>query len=508
MDTKTVPSEDPLEVSDHEKMAAVESLPGTPRAAEIDNTPAVLDHKAERALVWKFDSRLLPVMAVMYLFNSLDKANLGNAKTAGLEASLGLADNQYNIILSVFFVPYVLTAPVLGILGKKFGPSRVLPILMFSFGSFTLLAASVKNFGGMLAVRWFVGMSESAFFPLVIYYQTMFYRRGELARRLAIFYAASNISYAFGGMLAFGVFQIRSGLFGSSTENWRYLFLIEGTCSVLFAIFAFWYLPRSAADASFLTPEQKALAYHRIAVDSSGIVEEPFVLRDALRIFREPTTWLILAIEMCLGVPLQSVTLFLPQIIGRLGYGTVKTNLYTVAPNVTGATMLLVLAFASDYTRRRFPFVAAGFLFTFIGFVIYAAIDVESELHVAYFAAFMMTWGTSAPSVLLDVLYNNNIANENRRVMLTSVGVPVANVMGLVSSNIFRSQDAPRYIPALATTAAFGGTGLVLTLALGAYMILDNRRRNRAQGVVVQAKDIPTEKLYDGPASPDFRWFL
>lgn len=44
-------------------------------------------------------------------------------------------------------------------------------------------------------------MAESAFFPLVIYYLTTFYRRGELARRLAIFYAASNIANAFSGMI-------------------------------------------------------------------------------------------------------------------------------------------------------------------------------------------------------------------------------------------------------------------------------------------------------------------
>jgi len=54
-------------------------------------------------------------------------------------------------------------------------------------------------------------MAESAFFPLVVYYQTQFYRRDELARRLAIFYAASNIAYAFGGLLAFGVFHIHGG---------------------------------------------------------------------------------------------------------------------------------------------------------------------------------------------------------------------------------------------------------------------------------------------------------
>ena len=58
--------------------------------------------------------------------------------------------------------------------------------------------------------------AESAFFPLVIYYQTQFYRRGELARRLAIFYAASNIAGAFGGLLAYGVFHISGG----ALPNW------------------------------------------------------------------------------------------------------------------------------------------------------------------------------------------------------------------------------------------------------------------------------------------------
>jgi hypothetical protein len=43
--------------------------------------------------------RLLPVLAIMYLFNSLDKSNLGNAKTTGLEKSLGLVGEQYSTLL-------------------------------------------------------------------------------------------------------------------------------------------------------------------------------------------------------------------------------------------------------------------------------------------------------------------------------------------------------------------------------------------------------------------------
>lgn len=405
-------------VSPVDSKADIEGMKTT-TSSDAGNVLDTIDPIAERKLVWKFDLRILPVLAIMYLFNSLDKvraissktylesdvliimrqSNLGNAKTAGLEKDLGLGDHGYNIILSVFFVPYVLTAPFLGILGKKYGPHIVLPCMMFSFGTFTLLVAAVQNFSGLIALRWFLGMAESAFFPVVIYYMTTFWRRGELARRLGLFYAAQSIASAFGGLLSFGVFQIDSG----SLASWRYLFIIEGSCTILFAGVAIWLLPHSAADAYFLNEEEKHLATLRMQLDSSAVVNEKLNLRDAFKIFKHPTSWAILAIQVCLGVPLQSVTLFLPQIVSRLGYNRVKTNLYTVAPNVSGAVMLLILAFASDYTRWRFPFIVAGFLFTFTGFMIFVSIDVLNNLNVAYFSCFMMTWGTSAPSVLLDV---------------------------------------------------------------------------------------------------------
>ena len=380
----------------------------------------------------------------------------------------------------------------------------------------------------------------------MIYYQTTFYRRGELARRLAIFYAASSIANAFGGLLSFAVFHIHTG----ALENWRYLFIIEGACSMLFAIFAYWFLPYDAQSARFLNQKEKELAFYRIQVDSSSVVSEKLNVRSALGIFKQPTSWVILSIEMCLGVPLQSVSLFLPVIVKQLGYSTVKSNLYTVAPNVTGAVMLLILAFASDHTRLRFPFVALGFAFTCIGFIIFAAVD-HSNLTVSYFACFMMTWGTSAPSVILDTWFNNNIADENKRMMLTTVGVPVANLMGVVryvsfftlltppilsyslqlsskakeyisrgkvtraltpfpspsSSNIFQNKDAPKYLPALITTAVFGATGCLLTLSLGAWMVFDNKRRNRKAGRTIRAKDVPSERLRDGPDTPEYRWF-
>lgn len=92
--------------------------------------------------------------------------------------------------------------------------------------------------------------------------------------------------------------------------------------------------------------------------------------------------------------------------------------------------------------------------------------------------------------------------------LLTSIGVPMANMMGVLSSQIFFPKQAPKYITALITTAVFGAVGFVLTLMLGAWMVIDNKRRNRIQGVSIEAKNLSSQRLRDGPASPDYRWFL
>ena len=134
--------------------SARSSLKDAPLAGEVQHLPT---YEHEKALVLKFDLRILPMLALMYLCNALDKGNLGNAKTDGLEKDLHFKSNQYNLILSIFYVPYVVFAPPIGMLGKKYGPHLVLPIMMFSFGSLTLLSASVKNFAGMMTLRWFLG---------------------------------------------------------------------------------------------------------------------------------------------------------------------------------------------------------------------------------------------------------------------------------------------------------------------------------------------------------------
>lgn len=43
--------------------------------------------------------------------------------------------------------------------------------------------------------------------------------------------------------------------------------------------------------------------------------------------------------------------------------------------------------------------------------------------------------------------------------------------------------------------AAFGAMAAITTLGVGFYMKYDNRKRNKAQGVSLKARDVPTSKL-------------
>jgi hypothetical protein len=76
------------------------------------------------------------------------------------------------------------------------------------------------------------------------------------------------------------------------------------------------------------------------------------------------------------------------------------------------------------------------------------------------------------------------------------------------SSNIFIEKEAPKYLTALITTAAFGAAGCLFTILLGLWMMYDNKKRDRAEGIKAKARDIPTHLLASGPESPSYRWYL
>jgi hypothetical protein len=68
-----------------------------------------IDPEKEKAVLRKFDKYVLPQAFVFILLNYLDRSNLGNARVFGFEESTGLTGNQFGNLVTLFFVPYILT---------------------------------------------------------------------------------------------------------------------------------------------------------------------------------------------------------------------------------------------------------------------------------------------------------------------------------------------------------------------------------------------------------------
>ena len=103
------------------------------------------------------------MLGIIYFTNSLDRANLGNTKTDGIENDLSMTKNQYSLVLILFYIPYGTMNIPATVLAKRFNPTRVIPLLMFGWGVISICTAAVDNFGGLAAARIWLGVVEAGF---------------------------------------------------------------------------------------------------------------------------------------------------------------------------------------------------------------------------------------------------------------------------------------------------------------------------------------------------------
>ena len=111
-------------------------------------------------------------------------------------------------------------------------------------------------------------LTYTGMYPGLVFYLTFWYRPEERSLRIAIFLACASLAGAFGGSIAYGVGNMNgtAGLVG-----WRWLFILEGIPSCLFAFVILFLLPDYPESAKWLSAEEKALAVERMrSVGSKG----------------------------------------------------------------------------------------------------------------------------------------------------------------------------------------------------------------------------------------------
>jgi sugar phosphate permease len=216
-----------------------------------------IDPVIEARVRRKLDTHLIPLLSALYLLAFLDRSNIGNARIAGMEKDLRLTSSDYEWLLTIFYISYIVFAP-LAIMWKVVPPHIWAAFCVLGWGLLSTVQAATQNWAGMMALRFLMGVFEIAYGPGVPYLLSFFYLRHELGLRAGMFLSAAPLANTFAGALAYGITSGHPGL-----AKWRVLFLVEGLPTVCMAIVAFFFLPDSPEKAKFLTEEEKDVARRR-----------------------------------------------------------------------------------------------------------------------------------------------------------------------------------------------------------------------------------------------------
>lgn len=174
-----------------------------PAASDYSDNEVENDAVSEKKLLRKLDRRILPGVSVLYLLSFLDRSNVANAKLDGLDTSVGMTGDEYLTGLTIFFIGYISLEVFWNIILKRIGPKIWLPAVTVAWGIVATLQGIVTSKAGFYVVRCFLGITEGALFPGVVFYLSCWYKREERTYRVALFFSAASLAGAFGGILAY-----------------------------------------------------------------------------------------------------------------------------------------------------------------------------------------------------------------------------------------------------------------------------------------------------------------
>lgn len=403
----------------------------------------------ERKLMWKIDLWVVPPFCLLYFLSFLDRVNISNAKLYGLSEDLNLQGNQYNIALTVFFIPYVVFELVGNYVIKIIRPRFWLAGCILVFGALSIGMGFVTNFGGLVACRFLIGVSEASTFPAIFYILSTYYSKIEAQRRFSLFFSVTALAGAASGAIAYRVNEM-DGVRG--IESWRWLFILEGAATCACAFVLLFLIPDFPEAARFLNQNERNFIKKKLEIfsGSGSAFEVKNKVSDVVKCIQDYLIYIPGLVYFGLIIPSYGYAYFAATIIKQMGYTAVRANEMSTFPWVCAFVVINIFGFLSDKFRRRLPFFLTACVIAIVGLAM--VLGATENPVVRYVGCFFTASGlyTAMPLIVCWASLNNG--SHIRKGCGSAFQIGFGNIGGIIATFIFLSKDAPVYRPGLATS--------------------------------------------------------
>ena len=299
-------------------------------------------------------SRLIPIAFITYSLAYLDRANFAFAAAGGMAKDLRITPALSSLLGSLFFLGYFFFQ----IPGTLYADTKSAKKLIFwsliLWGLLAMATGLVSNVQLLIAIRFGLGVVESAVMPSMLVFLSRWFTKTERSR--------ANTFLILGNPVTVLWMSILSGYLVNGL-GWRWMFIWEGLPAVVWAFFWWQWVDDRPQQARWLTNEEKQVLETRLHLEQKDI--RP--VRNYAEAFRSKTV-ILLSLQYALwSVGVYGFVMWLPSILHAApDVSLVKTGWLASVPYLLAVAGMLSASYFSDKTARRkifvWPFLLLGAL--------------------------------------------------------------------------------------------------------------------------------------------------
>jgi len=358
-------------------------------------------------------TRAILILSGLNLLDYVDRYVIA-ALASPIKLELGLSDRAFGLLGTAFFLVYLLSSPVFGYLGDRWGRIRLMAAGAMLWSLATSLAAWVSTYYGLLLARGLVGLGEASFGTLAPAYLADVLPITRRARYLGLFYATipvgAALAYYFGGQLGY-------------YWGWRWAFMLAGLPGLGLGLLIFT-LPKQTAPAA---PASEAF--------QTGGLRQPLLVAGEL--WKIPTFRRVTLGYGLLTFALGGLAFWMPRFLElHKGLSFKEANLLmALATTIAGGLGTLVGGLGGDWlfarSRRAHLWVGGLGVLTALPFGALAIFATQPLFYgVGLFAACFLLFLN--PGVLTTVIVS--VAGATRRATALALNIIIIHLVGDVPS--------------------------------------------------------------------------
>lgn len=266
-----------------------------------------LQQRALRKAAW----RLIPLLALAYFFNYLDRTSVGYAALQ-MTDQLGLTASQFGLGAGIMFVGYCLCEVPSNLAMYRYGARLWMARIMITWGLAAAATALVVGPYSFYIIRFILGVAEAGFFPGVIFFLTLWFPLQYRTRVLAWFTVATPISFLVGGPLSIWLLQMHGAL---GLAGWQWMFIIEGLPACILGLITLKVLANRPSEAKWLSTEERDALDSLLAAET-GKTQKSHAFKGALK---DPRVWILSSITFSFTIGTYGIGIWLPQMLKAQG---------------------------------------------------------------------------------------------------------------------------------------------------------------------------------------------